>query len=82
MRRRLAAALVLVAACGGGSSDLQDLATETCGVLADPETSLAARSLIVFESTSEAIEMGYTEEAFAEALREECPGSVIIGGDS
>ena len=82
MRRRLAAALVLVAACGGGSSDLQVLAAETCAVLADPETSPAARSLIVHESTTEAIELGYTEEDFAAALREECPGSVIIGGGS
>jgi hypothetical protein len=73
--------MVLVAACGGGSSDLQDLAADTCAVLADPETSLAARSLIVFESTTEAIEIGYTEEDFAEALREECAESVIIGGD-
>ena len=73
--------MVFVAACGGGSSDLQDLAVETCAVLADPETSLAARSLIVFESATEAIEIGYTEEDFAEALREECAESVIIGGD-
>jgi len=80
VRRRLVAALVIVSACGGGS-ELADLAVETCAVLADPGTSVAARSLVVFEATTEAIQMGYTEEEFADALREECGDSVIVGGE-
>ncbi|MDP2622359.1 MAG: hypothetical protein Q8Q29_01005 [Actinomycetota bacterium] len=82
MRRGLiaVACAVALAACGGGS-ELSDLAAETCAVLADPETSLADSSLILFESTATAIGLGYTEAEFAAALRAECPDSVIIGGD-
>jgi hypothetical protein len=50
-------------------------------VLANPETSLADSSLILFESTATAIELGYTEAEFAAELRAECPDSVIIGGE-
>ena len=80
--RRLIATTLLVAACSGGGSDLTRIATEACAVLDDPATSPAARSLVVYESTTEAIELGYTEEAFADALRQECGDSVIVGGGS
>jgi hypothetical protein len=72
--------LVLVG-CGGDRSELLELADETCVVLANPETTLADASLVLFESTSTALELGYTEEEFAEELRKACPASVIIGGE-
>ena len=75
------AALLLVVACSSGGSELDRLAEDTCAVLADPETSVAARSLVVYESTVGAIDRGYTEEEFVEALRRGCGDSVIIGGD-
>jgi hypothetical protein len=71
---------VALAGCGG-SSELRDLAADTCAVLADPGTSLEDSSLILFESTSAALDLGYTESEFADALRAECPASVIIGGE-
>ncbi|MEX1208514.1 MAG: hypothetical protein WD652_02250 [Acidimicrobiia bacterium] len=73
--------LLLVLAGCGGSSELRDLAADTCEVLADPDTSLEDSSLILFESTSAALNLGYTESEFADALRAECPDSVIIGGE-
>lgn len=78
---RLVCVLSCVAALAGcgGESELRDLAVETCAVLADPSTSLAESSSILFESTSAALDLGYTESEFADALRTE---SVIIGGDS
>ena len=82
MRRALIAVgcAFALAACGG-ASELSDLAAETCAMLANPETSLADSSLILFESTATAIELGYTEAEFAAELRAECPDSVIIGGE-
>ena len=80
--RRLIATALLVGSCGGGGSDLARIAAEACAVLTDPETSPAARSLVVYESTTEAIALGYAEEAFADALREECGDTVIVGGGS
>ena len=71
---------VALAGCGG-NSELRDLAADTCAVLADPGTSLEDSSLILFESTSTALDLGYTESEFADALRAECPTSVIIGGE-
>ena len=83
MTGRLVGMIVLssaLAGCGGGS-ELRGLAAETCAVLADPGTSLEDSSLILFESTSAALDLGYTESEFADALRAECPDSVIIGGE-
>lgn len=83
MTRRLAGLVVLAATLGGcgGGSELSDLAADTCAVLADPGTSVEDSSLILFESTSTALDLGYTESEFADALRAECPDSVIIGGE-
>lgn len=82
MRRALiAVGCAFALAAAGGASELSDLAAETCAVLANPETSLADSSLILFESTATAIELGYTEAEFAAELRAECPDSVIIGGE-
>ena len=69
-----------LAGCGGGS-ELRDLAADTCAVLADPGTPAEESSLVLFESTSTALDLGYSESEFAEALRAECPDSVIIGGE-
>lgn len=72
--------MLLTVACGGGS-ELGRLAADTCAVLDDPATSVAARSLVVYESTTKAIEMGYSEEDFIDALRSACGDTVIIGGE-
>jgi hypothetical protein len=77
----VAVTVLVLVGCGGERSDLLELADETCVVLADPETTLADASLVLFESTSTALDLGYTEEEFTEALRKACPVSVIIGGD-
>ncbi|HSM01768.1 MAG TPA: hypothetical protein VK960_04900 [Acidimicrobiia bacterium] len=81
MTGRLAAALVVVIfACGGGS-ELADLAADTCEVLADPGTSVASRSLVVRGATTSAMEMGFTEHEFLEAIRAECGDTVIVGDE-
>jgi hypothetical protein len=81
--RRIVGAILAVLALGacGGGSELRELAADTCAVLADPGTSLEDSSLILFESTSTALDLGYTEGEFADALRAECAESVIIGGE-
>ena len=82
IRRIVATAFVIaLAGCGGGRSDLEQLAADTCEALGDPSATLSDRSLTLYESTVTAIGLGYTEDELAGALRAECPDSVIVGGE-
>lgn len=70
--KRLLALCLVVAACGGGGSQLTALAEDTCGKL-DGAIMLQAGGILT-SATREARLLGHTTGEFGDAMREVCPG--------